>query len=43
MSPVRETMAYEEALFDTDEVMKIDIQMEQDEWEEMLENGRREA
>ncbi len=39
LSPVRETMAYEEALFDTDEVMKIDIQMEQDEWEEMLENA----
>lgn len=32
-------VAYEEALFDTDEVMRIDIQMEQEEWEEMLENA----
>lgn len=32
-------MAYEEALFDTEEVMRIDIQMKQEEWEEMLENA----
>lgn len=32
-------MAYEEELFDTDQVMRIDIQMEQEEWEEMLENA----
>ena len=32
-------MAYEEALFDTDEVMRIDIQMKQEEWEKMLENA----
>lgn len=32
-------MAYEEALFDTDEPMQIDILMAQEEWEEMLENA----
>lgn len=32
-------MAYEEAVFDTEEVMRIDIQMKQEEWEEMLENA----
>ena len=32
-------MAYEEALFDTEEMMRIDIQMKQEEWEEMLENA----
>lgn len=32
-------IAYEEALFNTDQVMRIDIQMEQEEWEEMLENA----
>lgn len=32
-------MAYEEVLFNTDQVMRIDIQMEQEEWEEMLENA----
>lgn len=32
-------MAYEEALFDTDEVMRIDIRIEQEKWEEMLENA----
>lgn len=36
---VRVPMAYETALFDTDEVMRIDIQMEQEKWEEMLENA----
>lgn len=33
------SMAYEEALFDTDEVMRIDIRIEQEKWEEMLENA----
>ena len=32
-------MAYEEALFDTEEMMRIDIQMKQEEWEEMLEDA----
>lgn len=32
-------MAYETALFDTDEPMRIDIQMAQEEWEKMLENA----
>lgn len=36
---VRVPMAYETTLFDTDEVMRIDIQMEQEKWEEMLENA----
>ena len=36
---VRVPMAYEAALFDTDELIQIDIQMEQEEWEEMLDNA----
>lgn len=32
-------MEYETALFDTDKPIKIDIQMAQDQWEEMLENA----
>lgn len=32
-------LAYEEALFDTDEPMRIDIQIAQEEWEEMLKNA----
>lgn len=32
-------MAYETALFDTDEPMRIDIQMAQEEWEKMLGNA----
>lgn len=36
---VRVPMAYETALFNTDEVMQVDIQMEQEKWEEMLENA----
>lgn len=39
MSSVRVPMAYETALFDTDEPMRIDIQMAQEEWEKMLENA----
>ena len=36
---VREPMAYESALFDTDQVIQIDIQMTEEKWEEMLENA----
>lgn len=36
---VRVSMAYEEALFDTEEPLRIDIQMARDQWEEMLENA----
>lgn len=32
-------VAYETALFDTDEPMRIDIQMAQEEWEKMLDNA----
>lgn len=32
-------MAYEEALFDTNQVMRIDIQIEREKWEAMLENA----
>lgn len=32
-------MAYESALFDTDEPIRIDIRMEQEEWEEMIDNA----
>lgn len=39
MGSVRTPMAYETALFDTDELIRIDIQMEQEDWEEMLENA----
>ena len=39
MSSVRVPMAYATALFDTDEPMRIDIQMAQEEWEKMLENA----
>lgn len=39
MSSAGVSMAYETALFDTDEPMRIDIQMAQEEWEEMLENA----
>lgn len=39
MSSAEVSMAYETALFDTDEPMRIDIQMAQEEWEEMLENA----
>ena len=33
------TMEYETKLFNTDEVMSIDIQMDEDEWNEMLSNA----
>lgn len=36
---VRVPMAYEEALFDVQELMQIDVQMAQDQWEEMLANA----
>lgn len=36
---VRVPMAYEEALFDTEEPLQIDIRMAQGQWEEMLENA----
>lgn len=36
---VKVPMEYEAALFDTDEPIKIDIQMAQEQWEEMLENA----
>lgn len=39
LGSVRTPMAYETALFDTDELIQIDIQMEQEEWEAMLENA----
>lgn len=39
MSSAGVSMAYETVLFDTDEPMRIDIQMAQEEWEEMLENA----
>lgn len=39
LGSVRVPMAYETALFDTDEPMRIDIQMAQEEWEKMLENA----
>lgn len=39
MGGVKVKMEYEEALFDTDELIQIDIQMEQDQWEEMLKNA----
>lgn len=40
---VQVPMAYEEALFDVQELMQIDIQMAQDQWEEMLTNAMTEA
>lgn len=36
---VQVPMQYEEALFDTNEPIQIDIQMAQDQWEEMLKNA----
>ena len=36
---VQVPMAYEEALFDVQEPLQIDIQMAQDQWEEMLKNA----
>lgn len=36
---VKVPMAYESALFDTNELIQIDIQMEQEQWEEMLDNA----
>lgn len=36
---VKVPMAYEEALFDVQEPLQIDIQMAQDQWEEMLKNA----
>ncbi|MCR4714145.1 MAG: CotH kinase family protein, partial [Treponemataceae bacterium] len=33
------TMEYESKLFDTDEIISIDIQMDSDEWEKMLSNA----
>ncbi len=33
------TMEYESKLFDTDEVMSVDIQMDEEEWEKMLSNA----
>lgn len=36
---VQVPMQYEEALFDTDELIQIDIQMSQEQWEEMLGNA----
>ena len=46
ISPISNTgyaMEYETALFDTNEVLEIDIQMEDDKWTEMLENARQEV
>lgn len=36
---VRVPMQYENALFDTEEPLQIDVQMAQEQWEEMLENA----
>ena len=33
------TMAYESKLFDTDEIMDVDILMDEDDWQEMLDNA----
>ena len=33
------TMEYETALFDTDEIITVDIQMDESEWEKMLSNA----
>ena len=33
------TMEYESKLFDTDEIITIDIQMDSDDWEKMLSNA----
>ena len=33
------TMEYESKLFDTDEVISVDIQMDSDTWNEMLQNA----
>ena len=37
------TMQYENELFDTDEIMEINIEMDEDEWEDMLENAASEV
>ena len=36
-------MEYETTLFDTNKVLEIDIQMDDDKWAEMLENARQEV
>lgn len=39
LGSVKVSMKYESALFDTDKPIKIDIQMAQEQWDEMLENA----
>ena len=43
LGPVGVAMSYESVLFDTDEPIQIDIQMEQEQWEDMLSHASEET
>lgn len=43
LGPVGVAMSYESALFNTDNLIQIDIQMEQEQWEDMLSHATQEA